>query len=177
MIGWSQTSGRGGQPCMARTRVCCSTLSLRRTGDDLHVSLHKQVVLSLRNDDTHYLYVMIVIIVRKLILILIITLNLSRLNPKDTLPPPRSVLKPCNFRLKKINVSRLLRKEFLSAFSLMLSKLLSFVYALRLIGPISYYGECDLMVYPRKYSIIFSRMPFCYLCTYITCTKIRNRPD
>ena len=41
MIGWSQTSGRWGQPCMAKTRECCSTLSLRRTGDDLHVSLHK----------------------------------------------------------------------------------------------------------------------------------------
>ena len=26
---------------MAKTRECCSTLSLRRTGDDLHVSLHK----------------------------------------------------------------------------------------------------------------------------------------
>ena len=29
-----------GQTRMARTRMCCSTLSLRRTGDDLHVSLH-----------------------------------------------------------------------------------------------------------------------------------------
>ena len=26
---------------MAKTRECCSALSLRRTGDDLHVSLHK----------------------------------------------------------------------------------------------------------------------------------------
>ena len=26
---------------MARTRVCCSTLSVRRTGDDLHISCHK----------------------------------------------------------------------------------------------------------------------------------------
>ena len=26
---------------MAKTRECCSTLSLRRTGDDLRVSLHK----------------------------------------------------------------------------------------------------------------------------------------
>ena len=29
--------GVGGQQCMARTHVCCGTLS----GDDLHVSLHK----------------------------------------------------------------------------------------------------------------------------------------
>ena len=26
---------------MAKTRECCSALSLKRTGDDLHVSLHK----------------------------------------------------------------------------------------------------------------------------------------
>ena len=26
---------------MARTCVCCSTLSVRRTGDDLHISCHK----------------------------------------------------------------------------------------------------------------------------------------
>ena len=26
---------------MAKTHECCSALSLRRTGDDLHVSLHK----------------------------------------------------------------------------------------------------------------------------------------
>ena len=26
---------------MAKTRECCSALSLRRTGDDLHVGLHK----------------------------------------------------------------------------------------------------------------------------------------
>ena len=26
---------------MAKTRECCSALSLRRAGDDLHVSLHK----------------------------------------------------------------------------------------------------------------------------------------
>ena len=31
---------------------------------------------------------------------------------------------------------------------------------LRLIGPISYPGECDLMVHGRKYSVIFSRMYF-----------------
>ena len=28
----------------------------------------------------------------------------------------------------------------------------------RLIGPISYPDECDLMVHPRKYSVIFSRI-------------------
>ena len=33
--------GGFGQSCVARTRVCCSALSLRRTGDDLHASLHK----------------------------------------------------------------------------------------------------------------------------------------
>ena len=37
---------------------------------------------------------------------------------------------------------------------------LSYVYTLRLIGPISYPGECDLMVHPRKYSVIFSRMHY-----------------
>ena len=26
---------------MAKTHECCSALSLRRTGDDLHISLHK----------------------------------------------------------------------------------------------------------------------------------------
>ena len=41
MIEWSQTYGCWGQPCMAKTRECCGALSLRRTGDDLHVSLHK----------------------------------------------------------------------------------------------------------------------------------------
>ena len=49
----------------------------------------------------------------------------------------------------------------------------SYVYTLRLIGPISYLDECDLMVHPRKYIVIFSRMH--YLRTYI-CIKIRNRP-
>ena len=37
---------------------------------------------------------------------------------------------------------------------------LSYVDTLRLIGPISYPGECDLMVHPRKYSVIFSQMHF-----------------
>ena len=37
---------------------------------------------------------------------------------------------------------------------------LSYVYKLRLIGPISYPDECDLMVHPRKYNVIFSRMHF-----------------
>ena len=37
-IGWSQIYGRWGKPCMAKR---CSALSLRRTVDDLHVSLHK----------------------------------------------------------------------------------------------------------------------------------------
>ena len=32
---------------------------------------------------------------------------------------------------------------------------LRYVYTLRLIGPISYPGECDLMVHTRKYSVIF----------------------
>ena len=56
---------------------------------------------------------------------------------------------------------------------------LSYLYTLRLIGPISYPGECDLMVHPRKHIVIFSRVTnaFCYLFTYITCTKIRDRPD
>ena len=50
---------------------------LRRTGDDLHVSLHNRFA---------HLGIMIIIILRKLILI--ITLILKRLNPKDNLPPP-----------------------------------------------------------------------------------------
>ena len=33
-------------------------------------------------------------------------------------------------------------------------------YTLRLIGPISYLGECDLMVHPEKYSFIFYQMHF-----------------
>ena len=33
---------------------------------------------------------------------------------------------------------------------------LSYVYTLRLIGPISYPGECDLMVLPRKYGVYIS---------------------
>ena len=37
---------------------------------------------------------------------------------------------------------------------------LSCVCTLRLIGPISYPDECDLMVHPQKYSGIFSRMHF-----------------
>ena len=37
---------------------------------------------------------------------------------------------------------------------------LSYVYTLRLIGPISYPGECDLMVHPQKYYESFSRMHF-----------------
>ena len=36
----------------------------------------------------------------------------------------------------------------------------SCVYILRLIGSISYTDEYDLMVHPRKYSGIFSRMHF-----------------
>ena len=35
---------------------------------------------------------------------------------------------------------------------------LSYVYTLRLIGPISYPGKCDLMIHTRKHSVIFSRM-------------------
>ena len=58
-----------------------------------------------------------------------------------------------------------------------LSFILSYVYTLRLIGPISHPGECDLTVHPRKYSVIFSRNVFYYRRTYITCMKIRNRPD
>ena len=45
-------------------------------------------------------------------------------------------------------------------FSILISKSenshLSYVFTLRLIGPISYPDECDLTVHPRKYSVIFS---------------------
>ena len=37
---------------------------------------------------------------------------------------------------------------------------LMYVYKLQLIGPISYPGECDLKVRPRKHGEIFSRMHF-----------------
>ena len=37
---------------------------------------------------------------------------------------------------------------------------LRYVCTLRLIGPILYPGECDLMIHPQKYSVIFSRMHF-----------------
>ena len=39
-----------------------------------------------------------------------------------------------------------------------LSVPLSYVYTLRLIGPISYPGKWDLMIHPRKHSVIFSRI-------------------
>ena len=40
------------------------------------------------------------------------------------------------------------------------SSCLSYVYTVRLIRLISYPGECDLIGWPRKYSVIFSRMHF-----------------
>ena len=55
---------------------------------------------------------------------------------------------------------------------------LSCVYTLRLIGAILYPGECDLMVHPRKYmQRHFLMNAFCYLHSYITCTKIQDRPQ
>ena len=48
---------------MAKTRECCSALSLRRTGDDLHVSLHKGFKIRLAGivpvslEFTGYIYV------------------------------------------------------------------------------------------------------------------------
>ena len=53
-------------------------------------------------------------------------------------------------------------------------RVLSYVYTLRLIGPISYPGECDLMFHPQKVQRHFPTIAFCWLCTYITCTKIRK---
>ena len=41
---------------------------------------------------------------------------------------------------------------------------ISYVFTMRLIGPISYPGECDLMVCPRKHIVIFSRM---HLLTFV----------
>ena len=43
-------------------------------------------------------------------------------------------------------------------FSQRYSSLLKTALTMRLIGPISYPGECDLIVHPRKYSVIFSRI-------------------
>ena len=52
------------------------------------------------------------------------------------------------------------------------------LYTLRLIGAILYPGECDLMVHPRKYmQRHFLMNAFCYLHSYITCTKIQDRPQ
>ena len=50
---------------MARTRLCCSTLSLRRTGDDLHVSCHKGFKIRLAGivpvplEFTHHLHALV----------------------------------------------------------------------------------------------------------------------
>ena len=44
---------------------------------------------------------------------------------------------------------------------------LSYVYTLRLIGPISYLDECDLMVHWRKHIVIFSRMHFVDFVTFV----------
>ena len=49
---------------------------------------------------------------------------------------------------------------FFIVYVLNLEANLRYVYTLRLIGPISYPGGCDLMVHPRKYNVIFSRMHF-----------------
>ena len=46
----------------------------------------------------------------------------------------------------------------------------------RLIGSMSYPSGCDVMVRPMNVQRHFLRNAFCYLCTYITCTKIRNQP-
>ena len=54
--------------------------------------------------------------------------------------------------------------------------LLSYVYTLRLIGPISYSSEYDLMVYPQKYSDRFLTNTFWKLLRYITCIKYEIGP-
>ena len=43
----------------------------------------------------------------------------------------------------------------------------------------SHPGERDLTVHPRKLTVsyLFLTNAFCYLRTYITCTKIRNLPE
>ena len=55
----------------------------------------------------------------------------------------------------------------------------SCIYTLRLIGPILYPGECDVMAQPWKYCIIFSQMHFVTLSMYLymTCIKIWNHPN
>ena len=55
---------------------------------------------------------------------------------------------------------------------------LSYVYTLRLIGLISYSGECYLIngSLTKAHRNLLTNA-FCYLRVYITCTKIRNRPD
>ena len=67
------------------------------------------------------------------------------------------------FSLCWINSSDLLNK-FVSQNETILktqkSRWLSYVYTLRIIGTISCPGKCDLMVLPRKHSVIFWRMHF-----------------
>ena len=58
-----------------------------------------------------------------------------------------------------------------------IDRILSYVYTLRLIGPISYLGQCDLMVRPFSTTKVQRHFLTNAFCTYITCTNIRNRPD
>ena len=51
---------------------------------------------------------------------------------------------------------------------------LSYVYTLRIIGPISYPSECDLIWFTYESTASFLTNAFCYRRMYITCTKIPN---
>ena len=75
----------------------------------------------------------------------------------------------------EISVLFLRYEKFFGNFSKVVCSrwILSYVYTLRLIRPISCPGECDLMVHRRKYTASFSH-EIILLPTYVTCTKIRN---
>ena len=74
----------------------------------------------------------------------------------------------------EISVLFLRYEKFFGNFSKVVCSrwILSYVYTLRLIRPISCPGECDLMVHRRKYSVIFSRNYFVtYVCNMHQDTK------
>ena len=75
-----------------------------------------------------------------------------------------------NTRSRCSNITSTLAKGFIDII------FWSCVYTLRLIGPISYPGQCDLMVHTQKYSGIFSRIHFVNP-RMLTCINIPNRAD
>ena len=94
-----------------------------------------------------------------------------KLRGRESLSAPRAIF-PCDCYMLTcvfvcIRATRIVR-DWLT-YVANVQKLLKYVYTLRLIGSISYPGECDLMVHSRKHIVIFSQMAFFYLRMYITC--------